>query len=118
MIVNLLISAAVATAAPVASPNVQQLVVGAGHAVRANRLDQANLMIARAVAAGASGVEIDRVIADLAYARGNYADALDRYDLLQPFQHSSWGSWTGPRNCCRPQVRAARPAGACGTHSA
>src|SRR4249919_34085 len=82
MIVQLLISAAVSTATPVAPPNLHELVAGASHAVRANRLDQANLMVARAVAAGASGAEIDRVIADLAYARGNYAEALARYELL------------------------------------
>jgi hypothetical protein len=65
-----------------ASPNAHELLAGASHAVRANRLDQAALMVSRAVAAGASGAELDRVLADYAYASGNYAEALTRYEAL------------------------------------
>ena len=39
-------------------------------------------MLSRAVAAGASGPELDRTLASLAYASGNYAEALARYEAL------------------------------------
>jgi Flp pilus assembly protein TadD len=77
------LAAAAVSAAPVpASPAAHELMAGAAHAIRANRLDQANLMISRAVAAGASGRELDRVLADFAYASGYYAEALARYEAL------------------------------------
>ena len=76
-------TAAAVSAAPVpASPSAHELIAGAGHALRENRLDQAALMISRAVAAGASGVELDRAVADFAYASGNYAEAITRYEAL------------------------------------
>jgi Flp pilus assembly protein TadD len=82
MIASLLIAASVATAPTSGSPSPHQLLEGASHAVHSGRLDQARLMIARAIAAGASGQQVDRVLADLAYARGGYADALTRYEAL------------------------------------
>ena len=83
MILQLFAAAAVSTApAPVSSALVPQLLEGASHALHVNRLDQASLMIARAVAAGASGRQLDRVLADLAYAKGSYLDALTRYQML------------------------------------
>ena len=39
-------------------------------------------MISRAVGAGASGPELDRVLADFAFASGKYAEALGRYEAL------------------------------------
>ena len=39
-------------------------------------------MASRAVSAGASGPEFDRVVANLAYARGHFAEASQRYDAL------------------------------------
>jgi Flp pilus assembly protein TadD len=88
MIPALLIAAALSAApAPAkpsapASPSAHELLQGAEQAVRANRLDQAALMIARAVAAGASGPELQRVVADLDYASGRYAQALAGYEQL------------------------------------
>lgn len=83
MIALLLAVAAVSTVpAATRPPNPQGLIAGAEHAVRANRLDQATLMIARAVGAGAAGPELDRVIADLAYASGRYREALVGYQAL------------------------------------
>src|SRR5258708_2606055 len=79
----MLLTATAMSAAPVpALLNAHELIAGATHAIRANRLDQGALMVSRAVAAGASGPELDRVLADLAYASGNYAEALTRYDAL------------------------------------
>lgn len=83
MIAVLLMAAAVSTAPAAAMPpNPRELVVGAEHAVRANRLDQAALMIARAAGAGAAGPDLDRAIADLAYASGRFDEAFARYQQL------------------------------------
>lgn len=82
MIALQLLAAAVAAAPPSATPTAHELVVGAEHAVRVNRLDQATLMTSRALAAGASGVEMDRLLADLAFAKEKFADASARYDAL------------------------------------
>lgn len=51
----------------------------AAHAIRAGRLEQARLMIANAIKAGEKGPEIDRLVADLYYASGNYKAALPAY---------------------------------------
>lgn len=80
MMLALLVSAAVATAPVVGPPDVHALLSGASHAARLHRLDQASLMLVRAVGAGASGPELDHAIADLAYASGKYEEALARYE--------------------------------------
>jgi Flp pilus assembly protein TadD len=54
----------------------------AEHAISAGRLEQARLMIGRAVAAGANGPQIDRLLADLAFASGSNAEAQQRYQNL------------------------------------
>lgn len=82
MIALLLYSAAIATAAPPPSVNMPGLIAGAEHAVRANRLDQARLMVSRAVSAGASGPQLARVLADLAFAEMRFDDASIRYRSL------------------------------------
>ena len=82
MILPLLIAASVSTAPVAPAPNPHDLLAGASHAVRMNRLDQASVMISRAVSAGASGPELDRVLADFAYASGKYAEAIGRYQAL------------------------------------
>ena len=80
MIVTLALAAAVATAPPVA-PAMPSL-AEAAHALQAGRLDQARIMIGKAVAAGAPGQEVGRLVADLAYASGKNEEALSRYQLL------------------------------------
>ena len=84
MILQLLL--AVMSASPVSPPsqsdNARQLVYGAEHAIRTGRLDQAKVMVARAMAAGATGSELDRTLADLAYASGHNEEALTRYQAL------------------------------------
>jgi Flp pilus assembly protein TadD len=54
----------------------------AGRAIAAGRLDQAKAMLAVAVAAGAKGEPVDRLLADLAFARGENEQALDLYKAL------------------------------------
>jgi Tfp pilus assembly protein PilF len=79
---SLLIAAAASTAPAPPSPGSRELLAGAEHAVRANRLDQASLMIKRAVGAGASGPELEHALADFDFASGKYAEALARYSAL------------------------------------
>jgi Flp pilus assembly protein TadD len=77
MIMALLLAANVAAASPpVKNPAVLS---DAAHAIDAGRLEQARLMIGRAVAAGFSGFPVDRLIADLAFASGDYEQALREY---------------------------------------
>jgi Flp pilus assembly protein TadD len=90
-----LIAASVATAAPLPQPALAPPPQGAlpqaaplpslseiKHAIDAGRLEQAKLMVARSVAAGMSGPQIDRILADLAFASGRYDEALIRYRQL------------------------------------
>jgi len=54
----------------------------AGRAIAAGRFDQAKAMLAAAVAAGARGEPVDRLLADLAFARGENEQALLLYKGL------------------------------------
>ena len=76
----ILLAAAIAAAQPVppAKPHVQPL-SEAAHAIEAGRLEQARIMIGNAMQAGEKGPAIDRLMADLAYASGDYAKALPAY---------------------------------------
>ena len=74
---SLLLAAAVATASPPADALSE-----ARHAIDAGRLEQARQMIANAVAAGATGIPVERLLADLAFKSGRDAEALARYQAL------------------------------------
>ena len=54
----------------------------AGRAIAAGRLDQAKAILAAAIAAGAKGEPVDRLLADLALARGENGQALAAYRQL------------------------------------
>ena len=54
----------------------------AGRAIAAGRLDQAKAILGVAVAAGAKGEPVDRLVADLHYARGEMEQALTYYRQL------------------------------------
>jgi Flp pilus assembly protein TadD len=83
MMLGGLIAASVAAAQPAASAPVPPArLADIEHAIEAHRLDQAKAMIAKALASGAKGDAIDRLIADLAFARGNNDEALARYEEL------------------------------------
>jgi Flp pilus assembly protein TadD len=72
--------AAAATAAAVATP---QPLTDAAHAIEVGRLDQARMMIGEAIKAGAQGDQVQRLLADLAFARNQNELALSQYqDLL------------------------------------
>jgi Flp pilus assembly protein TadD len=83
MIVALLIATSVAAAAPApaAAPKPINL-SDVAHAIDVGRLDQARIMLGKALASGATGPAIDRQLADLAYASGSDAEALARYQKL------------------------------------
>jgi Flp pilus assembly protein TadD len=74
---SLLLAAAAATASPPANALSE-----ARHAIDAGRLEQARKMIANALAAGATGIPVERLLADLAFKSGNHAEALARYQAL------------------------------------
>jgi len=103
MIWLVLSAASVATAAPASQPAVSPPLQAAPqvaplpslgeieHAIDAGRLEQAKLMVARSVAAGISGPQIDRILADLAFASDKYDEALIRYrQLLAAQPNDSW----------------------------
>lgn len=54
----------------------------AGRAIAAGRLDQAQQMLGVAIAAGVKGEPVDRLLADLNFARGDNRQALDIYRTL------------------------------------
>ena len=69
-----------APTAPTASP--ASLIGDAHHAITVGRLEEARLLIGRAVASGATGPALERVLADLAYRKGNFQEAVNRYKHL------------------------------------
>lgn len=85
MILAAAIAAAVSAAQPAPSPAAAPAapsLAEAAQALEAGRVEQARLMIGRAMSAGARGFEIDRLLADLAFASGKDAEALARYERL------------------------------------
>ena len=88
MIGLLLLGLAAQAAAPAqAKPDYHLLLSESANAVNAGRVDQARLMVARAMADGAVGPAVDRLLGDIAYASGNYAEALARYRQLSQAKH-------------------------------
>ncbi len=82
MTAYLLIALSTAAATPAAPPATASRLEEARHAVVAGRLDQARMMIAKAIADGATGDDVNRTLADLAFASHNDAEALARYQQL------------------------------------
>ncbi|HEX5237994.1 MAG TPA: hypothetical protein VFW39_05980 [Sphingomicrobium sp.] len=74
--------AAKAAAPPPPKPDYRSLLSESAKALNAGRLDQARLMIAHAMADGAVGPKVDHLLGDIAFASGNYAEALARYRQL------------------------------------
>ena len=75
MLPLLILAAAVPAAQPAQFIEVER-------AIEAGRLDQAKTMIANALATGTKGEDIDRLLADLAFASRRDAEALLRYKAL------------------------------------
>jgi Flp pilus assembly protein TadD len=70
------------TAAPAATITPPPALPDIEQAIDAGRLEQARLMAGRAVTAGIKGPQLDKVLADLAFASGKYDEALVRYQQL------------------------------------
>ena len=70
------------TEAQPAAPYAQISLAEAGRAIAAGRLDQARTILGVAVSAGAKGEPVDRLLADLHYADGQYEQALAYYRQL------------------------------------
>jgi Flp pilus assembly protein TadD len=67
------------------------LIRDASHAIEMGRLQEARLMIARAAGAGVRGPALERLMADLAFASGNFNDALGEYNHLVASGHKDGG---------------------------
>lgn len=79
----MILAAFAAASLAAAEPAPAEVPLGeAAHALEAGRVGQARAMIANAVKAGASGPALDRLLADLAFASGDFAAALPRYQAL------------------------------------
>lgn len=81
----LMLAEPVATGAPPAAqaqPQSQVSLAEAGRAIAAGRLDQAKSILGFAIAAGAKGEPVDRLLADLSFARGENEQALSLYKAL------------------------------------
>jgi len=76
-VISLLLVAGIATAQPPGS-----ILDEAAHAIEVNRLEEARLILTNAVHQGYSGYRLDRLVADLAFATGSYADAEADYVSL------------------------------------
>ncbi|WP_309601509.1 tetratricopeptide repeat protein [Sphingomonas sp.] len=86
--IALLVAAALAVAPPAPpAPPVQPAPLSeADHAIASGRLDQARIMIGKAIQAGVHGPQLDRLLADLAFASSDFAIALIRYEALLAIQ--------------------------------
>jgi Flp pilus assembly protein TadD len=71
-----------APAAEQSQPQSQISLAEAGRAIAAGRLDQAKSILGVAIAAGARGEPVDRLLADLSFARGENEQALMLYKAL------------------------------------
>ena len=86
----MIVAAAIAAAVSAAQPAPPVAAVGPpalpeiAQAIEAGRLEQARLMIGKAMSAGASGPGVERLIADLAFKSGKNEEALARYEPLIP----------------------------------
>jgi len=80
MIVPILLALDVGAAAPAVLP--PPALSDIEQAIRVGRLEQAQLMVGRAMAAGVKGAQVDLVLADLAFAQGKNDEALVRYQRL------------------------------------
>src|SRR6185437_11757971 len=101
MIALLLLGLAARAATPAPpKPDYQSLLSESAKAVDAGRLDQARLMVARAMSDGAVGPRIDRLLGDIAFASHNYSEALARYRNL------AQGTSADPLVCERASIAA------------
>jgi Flp pilus assembly protein TadD len=80
MIIEALLALSAAAATPVAPP--PPALSDIEQAIRAGRLEQAQMMAGRALAAGVTGARIDLILADIAFDTAKNDEALLRYQKL------------------------------------
>lgn len=115
MILSLIAAAAIAAQPTPSTPVDPHILSDAARAIQGGRLEEAKLIIGRAIAAGFTGPPIERLTADLAFASGRFAQALPAYQQL------AGSSARQPGDCERGalsalkigRVDAARPLVAC-----
>ena len=71
-----------ATRPPVASPPDPTILQDAAHAIDGGRLEEATLLIAKAISEGFRGDPIERLTANVSFASGKYLEALVAYQHL------------------------------------
>jgi Flp pilus assembly protein TadD len=76
-VIAILLAVGIATAQPPAS-----ILDEAAHAIQVERLEEARLILQNALREGYSGYRVDRLLADLAFEKGDYAEAESRYASL------------------------------------
>jgi tetratricopeptide (TPR) repeat protein len=77
-----MIASLIAVAIAASQPAVVDPIAEAQHAIKVGRFDEARAITAKAVALGAGGNALDRLLADLAFATGDDAPALARFEAL------------------------------------
>ena len=82
MIGILLVAASISAQPPPPATAYADILEDAAHAIDVGRFEEGRLLVARAVASGARGSEVDRLNANLAFASGQYAQALSAYQRL------------------------------------
>lgn len=71
-----------ATRPPAVSPPDPTVIVDASHAIDGGRLEEATLLIAKAISEGFRGAPIERLTANVSFASGKYLEALVAYQDL------------------------------------
>jgi Flp pilus assembly protein TadD len=82
MILALLVALSAATAPPLDDASIRSQLEEAQRAGAAGRLDQARLMISKAIAAGASEADADRAIGNVAFDARKFGEALAAYQQV------------------------------------
>lgn len=67
---------------PIAAPPDPTILKDASHAIDGGRLEEARLLIARAISEGFRGAPIERLTANVSFASGKYLEALVAYQQL------------------------------------
>lgn len=82
MILAMMAAASLTAQQPSTARDSSSMIRDASIAIAAGRLEEAKLLISRAMSQGAQGPAIERLTANLAFASGNYAEALALYQHL------------------------------------
>jgi Flp pilus assembly protein TadD len=82
MILSLVAAASLASQSPAAATADPSILADASEAIQDGRLEEAKLLIGRAMSEGFSGATVERLMANLAFASGNYDEAVGLFQQL------------------------------------